>query len=36
MSDFSHFVFETSDGQYISTRKNNGRMYESRTTLSDI
>ena len=32
----SHFVFETTDGEYVSTRKNNGKMYESRVTLSDI
>ena len=32
----SHFVFETTDGQYISTRKNTGRGYEARVTLSNL
>lgn len=32
----SHFVFETDDGRYVSTRKSTGRVYECRVTLSDL
>lgn len=30
----SHFVFALDGGGYVGTRKNNGRMYESRPTAS--
>ena len=31
----SHYVFKLDRGGYVGTRKNNGRMYESRPTSSD-
>jgi hypothetical protein len=30
----SHFVFALDGGGYVGTRKNNGRMYESRPSAS--
>lgn len=30
----SHFVFQLESGGYVGTRKNNGRMYESRPSAS--
>lgn len=30
----SHFVFQLDGGGFVGTRKNNGRMYESRPSAS--
>ena len=31
----AHYVFRIDGGGYVGTRKNNGRMYESRPSASD-